>query len=96
MLELGVLLFGTGFFGSSLAGAAIGGALGNLTYAGACQAFCSTRDRLKPSPQNHDLQKAFLKALGDGVKTVRNTIGISCRWLSVAKSSNGREQCYKP
>jgi hypothetical protein len=44
--------------------------LGNFAYDGICQAFCNTRNQFfKPTPQNHDLQKAFLQALRDGIRT---------------------------
>ena len=70
MLELlGGLIWG--MVTSKLADSALSGIVGNRVDAGACRLFTGIRERvLKPTPENHDLQRAMLEALRDGVETV--------------------------
>jgi hypothetical protein len=72
VIEIGALLFGTAFFGGNLANTLLGGVLSGVAY-DAAKGFYSLRERLlKPSPQSHDLQKALLQVLENGVQTATN------------------------
>lgn len=70
MLEIGALLFGTALFGGNVAGSVISGVLGNRSDEFLSRLFGTLRDcTFKATPKNHDLQKALLAALRDGIQT---------------------------
>lgn len=58
------LLIGSALFGSNVAGAVIGGILGNCADDFCCRAFRYIYERLKGGgrPVNHDLQRAVLRS----------------------------------
>ncbi|MEH2114451.1 tetratricopeptide repeat protein [Nostoc sp.] len=86
MLEIGALLFGTALFGGNVAGTMVSGVLGNRADEYLCRLFGTLRDcTFKATPKNHDLQKALLTALRDGIQTT------TTKQLKILSSSERRQ-----
>ncbi|MDZ7956474.1 MAG: tetratricopeptide repeat protein [Aulosira sp. DedQUE10] len=89
VLEIGALLFGTVLFGGNVAGSVVSGVLGNRADELLCSLFGTLRDRtFKATPKNHDLQKALLTALRDGIQT---TTTQQLKFLSISERKQVQE-----